>query len=278
MTGKQIVSMKALTKRFSADVQNATARLNKPVGNTIGIRNSKFTYKQELIGRSMIAIAIDFVHAQTWYEDAYDPDNPSPPSCHALSVDGEEMQPLKASPLIQADFCDGCPLDAWGTADIGRGKACAQQYKIAVVAAGPGETLANCEMAILTLPPTSMKNWEKYVKDLGKGEERPPYGVYTRFSFVEEEEWPILEFELDQLITDVSEANAILGRLDEARELLMTPPDFSGFDDAPARKKKSKKKAKKKVVKKKSKKKAKKKSKKKAKKKSKKKTGASKFS
>ncbi len=251
MAGKQLVSMKALEKRFSADVEDTTARLNKPAGNTIGIRNSKFTYKQEVIGRTMIAIAVDFVHAQTWYEEDFDPDNPSVASCAALSVSGEEMQPLKESPLIQSEFCDGCPLDAWGSADRGRGKACGQQYKVAVVAAGPGETLATCEMAVMTLPPTSLKNWDTYVKGVAKGSKRPPYAVYTRFSFVEDEEWPVLEFEADRLITDVGEANAILGRLDEARELLLSPPDFSGYAEDNAAKKKTKKKAKKKVNKKK---------------------------
>ena len=277
MAGKQLVSMKALEKRFASDVKDSTARLNKILGNTIGTRNSKFTYKQEVIGRTMVGIVVDFVHSQSWYEEVFDPDNPTPPSCHALSVDGDEMQPFKQSPIKQADYCDGCPLDAWGTADVGDGKACKQQYKLAVIAAGPGETLATCEMAAMIAAPTSLKNWDKYVRDLDKGENRPPYAVYTHFSFAEDEEWPVLEFELERLITDVGEANDVLGRLDEAREFLMTPPDFSSFDATA--KKKSKKKTKKKVAKKKAKKKvSKKKAKKKAKKKSKKKTGNSKFS
>lgn len=272
MTGKQLTSMKALTKRFSSDVKDASARLNQPESNAIGTRNSKFTYKQELIGRSMIAIAVDFVHAQTWYNEKFDPDNPSPPSCHALSVEGDEMQPFKTCPMLQSEFCDGCPNDAWGTADVGDGKACKQQYKLALLAAGPGETLDTCEMATMIVPPTSLKNWGKYVKSLDKGEDRPPYAVYTRFSFAEDEEWPVLEFELEGLITDIGEANAIIARLDEARELLITPPDFSGF--SATAKRKTKKKTKKKVAKKKAKKKA---SKKKAKKKAKKKRSGSKF-
>lgn len=285
MAKKQLVSMKSLEKKFLADVDDATARINKVAGNTIGIRNSKFSYKQDVIGRSLVSIAVDFVHAQTWFADAFDADNPTPPSCHSLSVDGEAMQPFDASPEKQADYCDGCPLDAWGSADVGRGKACSQQYKVALLAAGPGETLADAELAILTLPPTSLKNWDTYVRMLAKDHKRPPYAVLTRFAFDEEAEHPVLTFEVERLVDNAEDASAIMERRDEAREMLMTPPDFSRDAEAPASKKKTKKKTKKKVAKKKvTKKKAKKKVAKKATKKKtskkapRKKAGASKFS
>lgn len=276
--GKALLSMNDLAKRYAADVEDASARINKPAGNTIGIRNSKFSYKGDVIGRSMISIIVDFVHAQAWYDVAFDPDAPVPPACHALSVDGEEMAPFKASPNKQSEFCDGCPQDAWGTADIGRGKACAQQYKLAVLAAGPGETLDNAELAILTLPPTSLKNFDNYVKHLKKKFSVPPHGVLTRFTFAEDEEWPVLEFEDDRVITAVVDFDSVGGRRGEARELLMTPPDFSGSADDKSKRKTKKKK--KKVAKKKSKVTKKKGTKKKATKKKagKKKTGASKFS
>ncbi len=275
--GKALLSMKDLEKRYAADVEDATARINKPPGNTIGIRNSKFSYKNEIIGRSMVSIICDFVHSQSWYDEPFDSENPIPPACHSLSVDGEEMQPFKASPNKQSEYCDGCPLDAWGTADVGRGKACAQQYKLAVLAAGPGETLDNAELAILTVPPTSLANFDKYVKHLKKKFTRPPHGVLTRFEFDQEEEHPVLTFEDERLITAVGDANAVLGRLDEARTLLMTPPDFSQSVDKPKRKTKKKKK---KVAKKKTKVAKKKATKKKASKKkaTTKKRGASKFS
>jgi len=247
--GKQLVSMTDLEAKFLGDVEDTTARLNKAAGNTIGIRNSKFTYKQELIGRTINVVIADFVHAQTWYLEKFDPENPSPPTCHALSVSGDEMQPLASSPDKQADFCDGCEKNAWGSADVGRGKACGQQYKAAVLAAGPGETLASCDMAILTIPPTSLKNFDAYVKSVAKSHGRPPYAVITHLSFDEDAEHPVLMFEVDTVISNVQDANDIMGRLEDARELLLTPPDFSA-NVAPTKKKTSKK-TKKKVTKKK---------------------------
>ena len=255
MAGKKLVSIKSLQKNLMAAVEDTTARIKTNAGNNLGIRNSKFTYKQEVIGRSMVAIAVDFVHSQTYYDTAFDPDNPHPPACHALSVTGDDMQPLAKSPSKQSDYCDGCEMNAWGSADVGRGKACSQQVKIALVAAGPNETLATCEMAILTLPPTSLKNWNAYVKGLAKSHNLPPFAVYTRFSFAEDEEWPVLEFEVDRMVDDAADFIAICGedgkggRVPEAREILMTPPDFS--QQAEPKKKAGKKATRKKVSKKK---------------------------
>ena len=255
MAGKKLVSIASLHKNLMATVEDTTARIKSTAGNTIGIRNSKFTFKQEVIGRSMVAIALDFVHAQTYYDTKFDPDNPAPPACHALSATGDDMQPFAKSPQKQNEFCDCCELNAWGSADVGRGKACAQQIKIALVAAGPGETLASCEMAIMTLPPTSLKNWNAYVKQLAKAHNLPPFAFYTRFSFEENEEWPVLTFEAESMVADVEELTQICGadgksgRVGEAREMLLTPPDFSA--QAEPKKKVGKKAARKKVAKKK---------------------------
>jgi hypothetical protein len=267
---KALLSMKDLEAQYESDIEDATARLNKPAGNTIGTRNSVFSYKGDKIGRSFVSIIVDFVHAQTWYREKFDPDNPSPPTCHALSVTGEEMQPFEDSPEKQSDWCDGCPLDAWESADTGRGKACGQQYKVALLAAGPGETLASAELAVLTVPPTSLKNFDAYVKSL-KGVKRPPHGVLTRFSFDEDAEHPVLVFANERKVDNIEDAQAINARRKEARELLMTPPDFTQAA-APTKKKTANKKKRKKVAKKASKKKTAKKT------TAKKKRGASKFS
>lgn len=273
-TGKAVLSMKDLDKQMLADASDASARTAQSGGNTIGIRNSKFSYKNEPLGKVFTCVVVDYVHANSFYDTAFDPENPAPPACVAISVDGDEMEPVKGSPVPQAETCDGCPNNAWGSADVGRGKACGEQYKLAVVAVGPGEDYSTCDMAVLTLPPTSRGNWTKYVKDIADKIQRPPYGVLTEFTFDGADDWPVLVPEFAKKIGTAKDLNDISDRRNEAREMLTTPPDFGGYVK-PTRKKAAKKKAaKKKTAKKKTAKKA---SKKKAKKKTSKKTG-SKFS
>ncbi len=250
-TGKAVLSMKDLEKQMFADASDASARTAAIGGNTIGIRNSKFSYKNEVIGRTLEAVVVDHIFCNAYYDVKFKPDEPVPPACIAISVDGEDMAPLATSPKRQSDYCDGCPQNAWGTADVGNGKACAEQYKLAIIQPGQGEDYSTSDMAILTFPPTSRKNWTKYVKDIDDKLGRPPYGVITLFSFEQDAEWPILEPELAKKITSGKDLNNIVDRRKEARDLLVTPPDFSGFvPKRKAKKKASKKTASKKTAKK----------------------------
>lgn len=232
--------MKDLEKQMLADASDASARTKATGGNSIGIRNSKFTYKSEVIGRTLDCVVVDFVFTNAYYDDAFDPDAPAPPACIAISVDGDDMAPVPGAPKPQSELCDGCPKNAWGSADVGRGKACSEQYRLAVIQPGPGEDYSTAEMAVLTFPPTSRGNWTKYVKKLAEGK-RPPYGVVTEFSFEQDAEYPILECMVSSPVKTASDLNAIMGRRNEARDMLTTPPDFSGYVK-PTRKKASKKK------------------------------------
>lgn len=241
--GKAVLSMKDLEKQMLADASDASARTAAVGGNTIGIRNSKFTFKNDIIGKTLTVVVVDYVHANSWYDVPFDKDNPAPPACVALSVDGEDMAPVKTSPKPQYSQCDGCEMNAWGSADVGRGKACGEQYKLAVVAVGPGEDYSTADMAILTLPPTSRKNWTAYVKDVDEKLGRPPYGILTEFSFDGVDDWPVLVPELVKKVGPIKDLNDINDRRKEARDILMTPPDFSGFVPPTAKKKTGKKKA-----------------------------------
>lgn len=245
--GKAIVSMKEVEKQMEVYATSGEARVLQPGGNTIGIRNSKFTYKQEVIGVELFVIALDFVHVNAWYDQKFDPDNPAPPACFAISEDGKEMAPFPQSPVNQHDVCDGCPQNAWGSAEQGRGKSCKNQYRVACMETDGDPEEA--EIAILSLPPTSMRNWTMHVKDVKRKLNRPVFGVVTQFTFDVEEEWPVLLMETDKVIDDPVVISAIMARIEDVRSALNEPFDVSGYEPPkkgkkPEAKSKSKSKAK----------------------------------
>jgi hypothetical protein len=246
MTGKQVMSMKDIDKQLSAHVSDAAARIEKPAGQSIGIKGKKFSYKQDVLGRTAEFVIVDFIRANAWYDEAFHEDEIALPACLALSVDGEDMAPLEHAPRKQNPTCDGCEHNAWGSADVGRGKACAEQYKLAVMALAPGETYANCEMALVTCPPTSKKNFGAYVRAIEDSTGRPPLAFLTEFSFDDDYDHPVLTFEVAKPYKDAKTLQAILSRTNEAREMLMAAPDFSGNESEKASK--GKKKTKKKVA------------------------------
>lgn len=257
--GKALMSMAEIDKQLAAHVTDTKARIEKPAGASIGIKGKKFKFKDEVIGRVASFVIVDFIRANVWYDEAWHEDEVTLPGCMALSVDGEDMAPVPGCPAKQNDTCDGCEMNAWGSADVGRGKACAEQYKLAVLAVNPddkNEDYSNCPMATITCPPTSKKNFGSYVRAVEDKTGRPPLAFLTEMSFDDDFDHPVLMFEVDKPIKTAAELAAILGRVDEAREMLMNPPDFSGEAErkenktAPGSKKK-KKVAKKKVSKKK---------------------------
>ncbi len=236
--------MEAAMEQYATDSQ---ARVATPTGNVIGITQAKeFTYKQEIIGDELQVLVLDFVTVHAYYDREFDRNNPHPPACFSLSEDGEEMAPHHTSPAKQHDWCDGCPQDAWGSGK-GEGKACKNGYRLAVLE--PETDPAEAELAIMTTPPSSMKNWDGYIRELASKLKRGPNGVLTLFTFDEEFDYPVLVPEAAKQITDGAYFAGVMSRMEDARKMLMDPFDVSGYE--PPAKRGSKKKAKKKAAKKK---------------------------
>jgi hypothetical protein len=243
--GKALMSMKDIDKQLQAHVSDAKARIEKPAGVSIGIKGKKFKYKDEILGRTAELVVVDFIRVNAFYDEPFHEDEIALPACMALSVTGEDMAPLPSCPRKQNETCDGCEQNAWGSADVGRGKACAEQYKLAVLAVNPAnksEDYSNCPMAMITCPPTSKKNFGSYVRAVEDKTGRPPLAFLTEFGFDDDYDHPVLTFEVAKPFKDAKTLSEILSRAGEAREMLMSPPDFSGNEKASAGGKKTKKK------------------------------------
>jgi hypothetical protein len=156
-----------------------------------------------LPGNQMAVIVLADIMENSWYEDKYDPDTPASPKCFAFGHDEEDMEPhdkVDQDPYFarQNSDCSTCSRNEWGSADTGRGKACKNVMRLALIPAGqykPKGTgrnaqhelelfeevahFAKAEVAFLKLPVMSVKNYSKYVKSLAADMGRPPHGVIT---------------------------------------------------------------------------------------------------
>jgi hypothetical protein len=150
-------------------------------------------------GNQMAVIVLDYVHEKTYYEDDYDPDNPASPVCFAFGRgDEQDLVPHADSADPQNDKCHGCEWNEFGSADRGQGKACKDARRLGLIAAGKldgddweisedPEYYEAQQVALLRLPPTSLKAWATYVKKLKGAMGRPPYGVVTLIKVVPDE-------------------------------------------------------------------------------------------
>ena len=145
-------------------------------------------------GNQMAVVIIDHVFENIFYEGRYDPENPAPPTCFAFGRD-DEMAPhesVVAAGQAQNESCRECPHNQWGSSDVGRGKACRNIRRLALIPAGtfdaqnrflPIEDEDHFEtagLAYMKLPVTSINGFASFVKQVAGTLKRPPHGVITR--------------------------------------------------------------------------------------------------
>lgn len=247
--GKQLATMKDLENLYAADAQVAARAAPAPEGiPRISANDQAFRIGDNLLPDPLTVIVVAEALLNVWYEEEYDPNNPSPPSCFALhdAVEGADklMTADATSPNIQGGVdhkCAGCELNAFGSARKGRGKACANNRILCVVMADDPAFNDNQELryAILQLSPTALTPWGKFVAALNKIEHRPPHGVITQFSFnrkdpVEQRRKAVIPLGY-QPIKNLAMASKVLALRKEILEskILLRPLPVSVMDKAP---------------------------------------------
>jgi hypothetical protein len=156
----------------AAEVQQAAAAIT--TGGMgwpfLSPRGGRFRLSKEELGASLDVVILASVRENTWYEQAWDPQNPSPPTCQAVAQIGQregEMGPPETFRARQSDFCATCPKNAWGSSGKGRIKACTNYIRVALVNASifDGDVATPCRARIA---PTSLKSYGLFVESLAK--------------------------------------------------------------------------------------------------------------
>ena len=212
-----------------------------------------------LPGNMIACIIVDSIAENVFYGTKYDPDNRTPPKCFAFSRDEEgNDQEIQPHPIVdketdtferQADECDGCPMNEWGSADTGRGKACGNRRRLAIIPAGAYKSLgkgkgfdlemfddpdifAKADLAFMKLPVTSVKGYSQYVHSLADQFDRPPHGVFTTISLEQDPKSQFkVVFELLEEIPDEL-MPTIMARHKTARKEIAFPYTPFTEDDA----------------------------------------------
>lgn len=138
-------------------------------------------------GNKLDVVVLDAVIENAYYEGKFDPEHPVAPVCFAFAREEDELKPHEKSFKPQHDTCKGCPRNEFGTADTGRGKACKNVRRLALITADAAQdpkTVADAEVAFLKLPVMSIKPWAAYVRTLDAALNRPTWGVISELAVV----------------------------------------------------------------------------------------------
>lgn len=233
--GKQMATMEDLQARMAEKAGAVSSREEAPGGNTISTRNGKFSLGGDELGDTMDVIVLGFAHLNTYYDTPYDKENPTPPECFAIGMEGKGLTPHENGPEPQdeGEGCDACWANQFGSAERGRGKACKNQRRLVVME--NVDELETAELAVMTLPVSSLKNWRGYIRELEKMHHRPPEGVITRFTFEDAEDYEYPVAELAETIDDPERLQATMERAEtkEVEELLLRPYTYEEAEEEP---------------------------------------------
>jgi hypothetical protein len=121
-------------------------------------------------------IVIGLVYAKQWFEHEYEQGSKDTPGCYAFGLESDKgLHPHVAAPLKQADACDGCAHNKFGTALKGKGKRCSDVRRLLVLLAddiakdGEEETnkaIAKAQQYQISIPSGSLKGFGLYLKSL----------------------------------------------------------------------------------------------------------------
>lgn len=119
--------------------------------------------------KEIVGVIVDHHPVNAYWQDKYSGAN-NPPDC--ASMDGK----IGVDQDGNRKPCNSCPMNEWGTAEDGRGKACKNMHRVYILREGEMLPL------LLTLPPTSLKNLSDYLglRVITKG--LRSYGVITKVS------------------------------------------------------------------------------------------------
>jgi len=195
-------------------------------GTFISCKGGQLSFNGNTIpGNRMNVIILDHILENTYYVDRYDPDNPQPPDAFALGRDEETLTWHEDSIEPYAGtLCKDSDINQWGSADQGRGKACKNSRRLALITEDGLEDVANAEVAMLKIPVTSVKGWAGYVKSLADQLKRPPLGVVTEISLIPDAKTQFkMMFKLIGTIDDGDSIGELIEKRDTVEQALFAP-------------------------------------------------------
>jgi hypothetical protein len=205
-------------------------------GNFLSLKGGRLAFQgADVPGNKMNVVIVDHILENHAYAGRYNPDVQQSPICFAFGRVESEMAPHEKSAQPQNDICKTCPLNDWGSADTGSGKACKNIRRLALLTEDQiedADTIEAANAAFLKVPVTSVKGWAGYVRQLEKTLGRPPFGVITEISVVPDAKTQFkLQFKMVETIEDDDVLGALVQKQDAIADDIAFPYQPPSEDD-----------------------------------------------
>lgn len=160
------------------------AKTERPSVGRISLQSGIMTYQDQAVpDNQMECIVADVIHEQVYYDKKYEAGVVNPPACFGYGNPGDA---IKADPTVpERDWenwgdCNSCIMGQWRKPP-GKGKPCSERRRLAILPLSDDiADYENAEIAVLSLPVMSVKNWSNYVNTVAAQHNRPSWGIATR--------------------------------------------------------------------------------------------------
>lgn len=241
-SGKAIGKAKDYRTELAAYAKEDSARLPSGTGSYISIRGKNFSFQGSVLDEPLAVVILDYSFENALYEGKWDPENPRPPVCFAVAKSKTDLGSDENSPKRQSEDCKDCDHNQFGSADTGKGKSCKNSLRLAVLSTTAKQFNADfvekSEVAMIRLPPTSMKHFQGYVKKITEGLQLPLFSVVTELGFEEDSATPVVIPQFGEEIDDRKLLQALIAKRESAQEQLLQPFDVSNYEEQPKKKEK----------------------------------------
>lgn len=214
-------SLISIQEKIKAELSGMKDAVPPPAGRNISTKGKLFTFPDGKTHQGPIqAVVLDFRNFNRYYDAVYNAKDPKPPLCFALDKT-IHLKPHAEAREPQHAQCEGCQWNEWGSAPSGsKGKACRNTVRLAVT---PPDATAADDPYILTVSPTALKSWAKYVAELERAGKHPIEAV-AEISFDANTSYPTLLFR----ILGASENVESLWAIREKAQMYLDQPPISG--------------------------------------------------
>jgi len=143
--------------------------------NRISNRGKQFTLPDGTqMGPTLEVVVLGYINANAMFSSTYDPNAPEAPICFAYAEPGDELKPSTKVEKPEAPVCSDCPNDEFGSAQTGKGKACKNEYQVAVIVPGQGDVPMT-----LSISATGMKMFDTSMGGVLKNFKTSMHAVLT---------------------------------------------------------------------------------------------------
>ncbi len=230
-----IVSWEDMMATEAKDV----AKTERPSVTRISLQSGIMTMMDIPVpDNEMTAIVADVIHEQVYYDQKYEAGVVNPPACFGYGDPGDSIKAHESVPDRDWENwgnCDTCIMGQWRKPP-GKGKPCGERRKLAILPLSEDAAdFDNAEIAVLSLPVMSVKNWSNYVNTVAAQHNRPAWGVATKIMVKPDPKSQFrVYFEFAGLLEDEI-LGAVHGKKELCRTTLVVPYDLTPTEnEAPA--------------------------------------------